>query len=163
MDPRSRLGGARSLRRVPMLKDASWSAPSSFPPGGTAVHRQTDRAGTNFAAQAVIAIENTRLLNELRQRTEISPSCWSSRPRPRVLKVIPARPSISSRCSRPCSRTRPASAKPVWQFSARPRALAFAALHNAPSAFADRDQRGRSSAAPDELVPIYPSRCHVPT
>jgi len=134
----TRLGGGRSVVAVPMLKDEELI-------GAIVIYRQEVRPFTdkqielvkNFAAQAVIAIENTRLLNELRQSLEQQTATAD------VLRVISSSPgeldpvfqTILQNASHICA----ARFGNLALFDGN--AMRIVALHNAPLALAELRRR----------------------
>ncbi len=136
----AKLGGARSTLAVPMLKDNELV-------GGIIIYRQEVRPFTekqielvkNFAAQAVIAIENTRLLSELRESLAQQTATAD------VLKVISSSPgdlqpvfdAMLANATKLCE----ASYGAMWLWDGS--SIRVAALHGAlPEAYLERLRGG---------------------
>ena len=143
------LGGVRTVLAVPMLKEKELMG--AFTLSRQEVRPFTEKQValvTNFAAQAVIAIENTRLLNELRQSLEQQTATAD------VLKVVSASPSdlqpvfatMLENAVRICD------AKFGNIYRRDNEALHIVATHNTPLAFVEALRR--SPYRPDPKNPI---------
>ena len=152
----ARLVGARTFLAVPMLKDDELV-------GMIVIYRLqvcpfTDKQielVQNFASQAVIAIENTRLLNELRQRTgDLTESLQQQTATADVLQVISSSPedlqpvfgSMLENATRLCQ------AKLGNLFLREGEGFRIAATHGAPSTHAAWLRR----------EPVVPDHQHMP-
>jgi GAF domain-containing protein len=143
--PPVKLGGARSTVDVPMLKDDELI-------GAFSIYRQEVRPFTdkqielvkNFAAQAVIAIENARLLNELRQRTDdLTKSLEQQTATSEVLRVISSSPGDLEPVFRAmlANAVRICDAKFGNIYRWEGDALHLVASHDTPAAFAQARRR----------------------
>jgi transcriptional regulator with GAF, ATPase, and Fis domain len=138
----AQLGGARTVLAVPMIKETDVV-------GALTLSRHDVRPFTekqielveNFAAQAVIAIENARLLNELRQRTtDLTEALEQQTATSEVLQTISGSPgdlepvfvAMLEKAIRICE----ADFGNIFRWDGD--ALHLVATHNTPPAFAGR-------------------------
>ena len=143
--PMVEIASARSILAVPMLKENELI-------GVFNIYNQEVRPFTdkqielvkNFAAQAVIAIENTRLLNELRQRTDdLSEALEQQTATSEVLKVISSSPGelepVFDTMLQNATRICEAKFGILWLYEGDQ--FRAVALHGVPPEFAEARQR----------------------
>ena len=140
------LAGARTLLIVPMLKEGMLI-------GTIAIYRQEVRPFTdkqiallqNFAAQAVIAIDNTRLLNELRESLEQQTATSE------VLQVISSSPGdlkpVFATMLENAVRICDAKFGNIYRWDGD--ALHLMASHNTPAALAEARRRSANRPGPE--------------
>ena len=150
------LGGVRTFLAVPMLKDKELI-------GVFTVCRQEVRPFTdkqievvqNFAAQAVIAIENARLLNELRQRTtDLGEALEQQTATSEVLQTISSSPGdlepVFATMLENAVRICDARFGNIYRWDGE--VLLLVATENTPPAFAEARQSGLLRHSPNDPI-----------
>jgi signal transduction histidine kinase len=156
--PVARLGGARTMLNVPMIKEKEVIGVIGI--YRQEVHHFSEKQielVTNFAAQAVIAIENTRLLNELRESLQQQTATAD------VLQVISSSPgdlkSVFQAMLENATRICEAKFGNLLLYEAN--AFRVAAMHGAPQAWSElrgRDPVIRFSSPKNPLARVATTR-----
>jgi GAF domain-containing protein len=140
------IGGIRTLVTVPMLKEGeAVGVITIYRREVLPFNQKQIELVENFAAQAVIAIENTRLLSELRQRTDdLTESLEQQTATSEVLKVISSTPGDLEPVFKAIleNATRICGAKFGILWLCKNGEFRVAATHDIPTAFSDRLQTG---------------------